>query len=63
MQLITVVVALCVVGFLLWLVNRIPMQVQIKNILNAVVVIVVILWLLRVFGLIHYLTQFRIGRG
>lgn len=62
MPLITLVVTLCVVGLLLWLVNRfIPMQSQIKSILNAVVVIAVILWLLRVFGLYGYLTQFRVG--
>lgn len=62
MPLITVVIALCVVGVLLWLVNRfIPMQGQIKSILNGVVVIVVILWLLRVFGVYGYLTQFRVG--
>jgi 1-acyl-sn-glycerol-3-phosphate acyltransferase len=62
MPLITVVIALVVVGLLLWLVNRyIPMQSQIKGILNGVVVIVVILWLLKVFGLFGYLTQFRVG--
>lgn len=62
MPLITVVLALVVVGVLLWLVNRfIPMQSQIKGILNGVVVIVVVLWLIRVFGLYEYLTQFRVG--
>jgi hypothetical protein len=62
MPLITVVLTLCVVGVLLWLVNRyVPMQGQIKGILNGVVVIVVVLWLLRVFGLYSYLTQFRVG--
>lgn len=63
MPLVTVVIALCAVGVLLWLVNRIPMQSQIKGILNAVVVIAVVLWLLKVFGLISYLTQFRVGHG
>lgn len=62
MPLVTLVLTLVVVGVLLWLVNRyIPMQGQIKGILNAVVVIVVVLWLLRVFGLFNYLTQFRVG--
>jgi hypothetical protein len=63
MPLITVVLTLCVVGLLLWLVNRfIPMQSQIKEILNGVVVIAVILWLLKIVGLFDNLTQFRIGR-
>ena len=62
MPLVTVVLTLLVVGVLLWLVNRfIPMQSQIKGILNAVVVIAVVLWLLRVFGLFSYITQFRGG--
>ena len=50
-----------VVGFLLWLVNRIPMQGTIKSIVNAVVVIFVVIWLLNVFGLMPYLQQVRVG--
>jgi hypothetical protein len=62
MPLVTVVITLGVVGLLLWLVNRyIPMQGQIKGILNGVVIIAVILWLLKIFGLFEYLTQFRVG--
>lgn len=61
MPLVTVIIALCVVGVLLWLVNRIPMQSQIKGILNTVVLIVVVLWLLKVFGLYQYISQFRVG--
>ena len=60
--LVTVVITLCVVGLLLWLVNRfVPMQSQIKGILNAVVVIAVVIWLLKVFNLLGYITQFRVG--
>lgn len=62
MPLITVVISLCVIGVLLWLVNRfIPMQGQIKGILNGIVVIVVVLWLLKIFGAYSYLSQFRVG--
>jgi hypothetical protein len=62
MPLVTVVLTIAVVGLLLWLVNRfIPMQGQIKGILNAVVVIALVLWLLKVFDLFGYLTQFRVG--
>ena len=62
MPLVNVVLALAIVGVLLWLVNRyIPMQGQIKGILNGVVVIAVILWLLKIFGLFDYLLQFRVG--
>ncbi len=60
--LINIVIAIAVVGLLLWLVNRyIPMQGTIKAILNAVVVIALIIWLLKVFGLLSQVTQFRVG--
>jgi undecaprenyl pyrophosphate phosphatase UppP len=63
MPLINVVVALIVVGVLLWLVNTyIPMDGKIKNILNIVVVIAVVIWLLQVFGLLGDLSSIRIGR-
>ncbi|MGB2663566.1 MAG: Thivi_2564 family membrane protein [Candidatus Acidiferrum sp.] len=57
-----VLIALIVVGILLWLVNRfIPMQGTIKSILNGVVVIAVVLWLLNIFGLFHSFAHIRIG--
>jgi len=63
MPLMQVLIALIVVGVLLWLVNRfIPMQGTIKSILNGVVVIAVVLWLLNVFGLFHSLSQIHVGR-
>ena len=61
--LIQVVVVLIVVGVLLWLINRyIPMAASIKSILNAVVVIAVVVWLLKVFGLWSYITNIHVGR-
>ena len=58
MPLLSVVLYLIVVGVLLGLVNTfIPMASSIKSILNAVVVIVVVMWLLNVFGLLQ---SFRI---
>ena len=62
MPLINLVAVLIVVGILLWLINRfIPMAGTIKSILNAVVVIVVVFWLLNVFGLVHSLSRIRVG--
>jgi hypothetical protein len=62
MPLIQILLALIVVGVLLWLVNSfIPMAGSIKSILNAVVVIFVVLWLLNVFGLFHSLSRIRVG--
>jgi hypothetical protein len=63
MPLIQLVLVLIVVGVLLWLVNTyIPMQGTIKAILNGVVVIFVVIWLLRIFGLIDVLNTFHVGR-
>ncbi len=63
MPLIHVVVVLIVVGVILWLINSyMPMAGSIKTILNAVVVIVVVLWLLSVFGLIGELSNIRVGK-
>jgi hypothetical protein len=54
MSIINVVIILIVVGLLLYLVNRfIPMDYKIKQILNIVVVIAVIIWLLKAFGLLN----------
>lgn len=63
MPLINLVIVLIVVGVLLWLVNSyIPMDGKIKNILNVVVLICVVLWLLSVFGVIGSLSTVRVGR-
>lgn len=61
MPLLTVLLVLIIAGILLWLVNNyIPMDGTIKKIFNVVVVIVVIVWLLKVFGLFSYLTNIHI---
>ena len=64
MPLLQVVLVLIVVGVLLWLVNRfIPMASSIKSILNAVVIIIVVVWLLNIFGLMRYITNFHVNRA
>lgn len=61
MSLLSVLLVLIVAGIILYLVNNyIPMDGTIKRILNIVVVIVVIVWLLKVFGLFSYLTNVHI---
>ena len=63
MSLVGLVLVLVVVGVALWLINSyIPMQSTIKKILNAVVIIVVILWILRAFGLLDNIQSIHIGR-
>jgi hypothetical protein len=64
MNLIGLVITLIVVGILLWLVNTyIPMDAKIKQILNVVVLICVILWLLSVFGVFGYLQNVNVPRA
>ena len=61
MPLVQVVMALIVVGVLLWLVNSfIPMAGSIKSILNAVVVIAVVMWLLNIFGFLHTISRIHL---
>jgi hypothetical protein len=60
MPIIPIVVTLIVIGVLLWLANTyIPMDEKIKKILNAVVVILVVVWLLDVFGAFSYVNNIQ----
>lgn len=61
--LVTLVIILVVVGVLLYLVNNyIPMDSKIKNILNIVVVIGVVIWLLQTMGMMGPINAIRIGK-
>jgi hypothetical protein len=61
MPLLNVIIVILVTGVILWLINRyIPMQQTVKNILNAVVVIVLVIWLLKVFGLLSSLQNITV---
>ena len=62
MPLIQLIVALVVVGVALWLINNyIPMDGNIKKILNVVVILVVVLFVLGAFGLLGPMSMMRIG--
>lgn len=61
MPILTILIVIGVTGVILWLVNSyIPMQRTIKNILNAVVVIILVVWLLNVFGVLDSLKSVTI---
>jgi predicted membrane protein len=60
MPLINIVIALVVVGVVLWLINTyIPMASSIKTILNIVVVVAVVVWVLQAFGMWGRVTSYR----
>jgi len=64
MPLITLILVLVVVGVAMYLVNvYVPMDSKIKTILNWVVVIVVILWVLNIFGIWSYLNLVSVPRA
>jgi hypothetical protein len=51
MPLLSLLILLIIVGVVLWLVNTyIPMDPKIKMIINIVIVLVVIIYLLKLFG-------------
>ncbi len=61
MPLLNILIVIIVVGVLLWLVNSyIPMDRKIKSILNAVVVIVLVIWLLKAFGIFSSLSDVHV---
>lgn len=63
MSLVHLVVILIVVGVCLWLINSyIPMDAKIKQILNIVVVICVILFILSAFGIFGHLSTVKVPR-
>lgn len=61
MSLLTVLIVLVLVGVVLWLINQyVPMQPSVKKILNIVVIIVLIIYLLRAFGVLNFLQEVKI---
>jgi len=61
MDLLQLIILICVIGLLLWAVNKyIPMDPNIKSILNVVVVIALILFILSLFS--GYFPSIRVGK-
>ena len=49
---LNIIIVLVIVGVILYLINRyIPMDGKVKSILNIVVIICLIIWLLKAFGI------------
>lgn len=51
-MLIEIVIGLIVIGLLLYLVQMLPIDPAIRQIIRAVVIIAVIIWLLRLVGVV-----------
>ncbi len=57
--LISIIVTLVVIGLVLYLIELIPMDGTIKNIIRVIIIIAVIVWLLQAFGLIGPIGPFH----
>lgn len=56
MPILIVILVLVAFGVILWAINRyVPMQQWVKTLLNIVVIIILVVWLLKVLGLIDIL--------
>lgn len=54
MTLLNLIIVLVVIGLALYLINKyIPMQQTIKTILNIAVIVILVIWLLKVTGLMN----------
>ena len=61
MPILTIILVLIVAGVIMYLINRyIPMDSTIKSILNIVVVILIIIWLLKQFGIWGELSSIKV---
>ncbi len=55
MNVLSILLALVIIGFLLWLVNTyVPMDGKFKQIFNVLAVIVVVVWIIRTLGLLPF---------
>lgn len=61
MPLIVLIVGLAVLGVVLWLVNtKVPMPGWVKQVINVIAIIGVVIFLLKAFGLWDMLFQIRV---
>ena len=52
---LSILIALVVVGFLIWLVNTyIPMDGRFKQLFNVLAIVVVVVWVIRSLGVIPF---------
>jgi hypothetical protein len=64
MSLLSLIIALVVVGIVLYAINKfIPMEGSIKRLLNIVVICILVVWLLQAFGLLDFLSTINVGKA
>jgi len=61
MSLLNVLIVVAIVFIVQWMINSlVPMNVKIKNILNIVITGSLVIWLLKVLGVIKYLAETKL---
>lgn len=61
MSILTILLVLVVAGVVLWAINSyIPMDANVKKLLNVVAIIILVIWLLKAFGVFGYLAAARV---
>lgn len=61
MSILTLLLVIIFTGIALWAINKwIPMEATIKKILNVVVILAIVLWLLKAFGVFEALSKAQI---
>lgn len=63
MPIFDIVVVLVLIGVALYLIDKVPMDATVRQIIRVVIILVVVLWLVQAFGLLEPLRQYRIGKG
>lgn len=62
MSLISVIIVIALIGVILWAVRKyVPMDENIKTLLTIVVVVVLVFWVLSLFGILPDLNAIRVG--
>ncbi len=63
MSLLSLIVVLVIIGILMYLINAfIPMDANIKRILNVAVIVFLVIWMMTAFGLMEPLSTIKIGK-
>lgn len=61
MTLVGIIIALVVLGFVMYLINTfVPMEAGIKKLLNIAVILIVVLWIVQGMGLLGPIENIRI---
>lgn len=61
MSILALIIAIVVVGLILWVINSfIPMEPRTKQILNIVVIVLLVIWILKALGVFALLSGYRV---